>query len=207
MRKNIQFELSINTLCLEALHFSTSKWQFKKKIKTWRRREDVPLGTKKQENKDLCTHLTWCKHLLYQELIISGKISIGVPVKGGLLQATFITVRFDYMAVWQAQASSTTLVLHRLLLPAGFRHLCSLQSPCCDQGRVHKALHKKLHKEHSLFTSNLPNRQSRQRQEEKYHDPYFVYKELSHREVRVCLELVCCAIGTTNMPFLFTCTR
>lgn len=104
MRKNIQFELSINTLCLEALHFSTSKWQFKKKIKTWRRREDVPLGTKKQENKDLCIHLTWCKHLPYQELISSGKIRIGVPVNGGLLQATFITVRFDYIAVWQAQA-------------------------------------------------------------------------------------------------------
>lgn len=34
MRKNTQFELSINTLCLEALRFSTFKWQFKKKIKT-----------------------------------------------------------------------------------------------------------------------------------------------------------------------------
>lgn len=33
-RKNTQSELSINTLCLEALHFSTFKWQFKKKIKT-----------------------------------------------------------------------------------------------------------------------------------------------------------------------------
>lgn len=33
-RKNTQFELSINTLFLEALHFSTFKWQFKHKIKT-----------------------------------------------------------------------------------------------------------------------------------------------------------------------------
>lgn len=95
MRKNTQFELSINTPCLEALHFSTFKWQFKNKIKTWRRREDMPLGEKKQENKDLCIHSTWCKHLPYQELISSGKINIGVPVNGGLLQAAFITVRFE----------------------------------------------------------------------------------------------------------------
>lgn len=47
--------------------------------------------------------VSWCKHLPYQELISSGKISIGVPVNGGLLQAAFITVRFDWVTVWQAQ--------------------------------------------------------------------------------------------------------
>lgn len=54
----------------------------------------MPLGEKNQENKDLCIHLTRCKHLPYQELISRGKISVGVPVNGGLLQAAFIAVRF-----------------------------------------------------------------------------------------------------------------
>lgn len=59
---------------------------------------------KKQENKDLCVHSTWCKDLPYQELISSGKISIGVLVSGGLLQAPFITVRLDCVTDCQAQA-------------------------------------------------------------------------------------------------------
>lgn len=81
-------------------------------------------------------------------------------------------------------------MLHRLLLPTGFRRLCSLEpsgtrEPPPRSGAGAQSFLQKLHKKHSLFTSNQPNRQSRQRQVEKYHDPYFLYKKLSHREVSV----------------------